>query len=191
VTEDGVLRRGRRRDGFVALAFGVLVIFAGLSFRIGPAWAALCALAVPVGTFVVIELVLRRVGRGGWAASLPLVFAHRLGLAGAGRHGQWSGRERHDRRELLGCLVIDGDVLRWEPRAADRRRGVSSVEWQHPWGGELVRLWGPDWLRCLTLAGPDGEPMDLWIRDPHGTAGRLVSASSLDRELGDGGDFLV
>ncbi|QUQ66311.1 hypothetical protein [Kutzneria sp. CA-103260] len=174
MTEHGVLRRGRRRDGFVALTFGVLVIFAGLSFRIGPAWAVLCALALPAITFGATELVLRRVAGDGWAASLPLVFAHRLGLPGAGRHGRWSDKQRYDRQELLGRLVIDGDILRWEPREADCRRGVPPIEWQRPWGGELVRLWGPDWLRCLTLPGPDGELMDLWIRDPRGTAGRLI-----------------
>jgi hypothetical protein len=174
VTEHGVAKLGRRRDGMVALAGGVLVIFAGLSFRIGPLPAALCALAVPVVTFLAVDLALRRIARGGWAATLPLVFAHRLGLPGAGRHGHWSDKRRYDRQELLGRLVVDGDILRWEPREADRRRGVPPLEWRRPWGGELVRLWGPDRLRCLTLPGPDGEPVDLWLRDPHGTAGRLV-----------------
>ncbi|MFC0436566.1 hypothetical protein [Kutzneria buriramensis] len=174
MTEHGLARRGRRRDSMIALVFGTLVLFAGLSFRIGPLWAALCVLAVVTVPPLVIALIMRRMAGDGWAASLPRVFAHRLGLRGAARHGVEDDQVRYQRQEFLGRLVIDGDVLRWEPREADRRRGMTSLEWQRPWHGELVRLRGPGRVRCLTLPGPDGEPLDIWLRDPHNTAARLV-----------------
>jgi hypothetical protein len=174
MTEHGRMKLGRLRDGTIVMTGGPLLMFIGLSFRIGPLWAALCALAVVAVPYLVIALIMRRLAGDGWAASLPLVFAHRLGLRGAARHGIEDDQVRYRRQEFLGRLVIDGDILRWEPREADRRRGMTPVEWQRPWHGELVRLRGPGRVRCLTLPGPDGEPLDIWLRDPRNTASRLA-----------------
>jgi hypothetical protein len=78
MTEYGREKLGRLRAGTIVMTVGPLLLFVGLSFRIGPLWAALCTLAVVALPYLAIALVMRRLAGDGWAASLPLVFAHRL-----------------------------------------------------------------------------------------------------------------
>jgi hypothetical protein len=95
-----------------------------------------------------------------WPALLPVEAAVRMGAAVPGLHS------RTATGELPGRLVRLADGLRWEPGKSLRAKGTRPVTWDDLWSAEVVRIWGPGRQGCLTLTGPDGSAVDLWVREP-------------------------
>jgi hypothetical protein len=96
-----------------------------------------------------------------WPAQLPVMVARQYGLTGSGRRSR-----QMDIGERVGRLTYFGDGLRWDPREADRKRGMGSITWDRSWSLEVVPLWGPGHQGCLTLTAADGAAIDLWVRHP-------------------------
>jgi len=102
-----------------------------------------------------------------WLALLPVEAAVRMGGVVPGRHS------RKPTGDLIGRLVQLGDQLRWEPGKALRDKGAQPITWGNTWSAEVARLWGPGSQGCLTLTGPDGSTVDVWIRGPRDLSRKL------------------
>jgi len=171
MTESGRERERRRRQRSLLWLGYLLCMAVLLALRVG--WVtALMGLAGMVLAVYLIAIGLiwrarraesRRRAAGeppSWLALLPAEAAARMGGTVPGRHSlAFTG-------ELPGRLVQLGDQLRWEPGKSLRGNGTQSITWDNTWSAEVVRLWGPGSQGCLTLTGPDGSAVDVWIREP-------------------------
>jgi len=172
MTEYGVERERRRRTRAVTGVLFVAFLAASLGLKTG--WIP--AVAVPAGLlallYAVFSFIVWRDGRAearrraagaapSWPAQLPVAVAAQMGAKAPGRHSR-----QPEIGELLGRLSLTDGGLRWQPREADRKRGVEPVSWDRSWTAEVVPLWGPGSQGCLTLTRPDGLAVDLWIRHP-------------------------
>ncbi|MEU8632179.1 hypothetical protein AB0C38_08435 [Amycolatopsis sp. NPDC048633] len=166
--------RERRRRTRTLLAAGYLTaLTALLGLKTGwvPAAAGLLGLLALV--YLVFSLIAWRDARAerrrraageppSWSAQLPVQVAQLLGAKAPGRHA----RRADEVGELLGRLSLRDGELCWEPRKADRERGVGPLTFDRSWTAEVVPLRGPASQGCLTLTSPDGTAVDLWVRHP-------------------------
>jgi hypothetical protein len=184
MTEFGQERERRRRQRSLRWVGYLVCVVSSLSFRVGPVPALLGVAGMAVVTFSLLPLFSWRGRRAerrrrasgaqpSWAAQLPLEAARQCGATVPGRHARES-----DMGELFGRLTYLGDGLRWDPREADRSRGVGPITWDRSWSAEVVPIWGPGRQGCLTLVGADGTAIDLWIRDPKDLSRTLELAES-------------
>lgn len=170
----------RSRMAFQALLLLILAIT--FSFKVGPLYGAmlvLILLLVLYGTLYGIlgwaahqETARRKAGAApSWPAAIPRSVLREE--PGAADHSA-----SDDHSAVAGRLTYLGPGLSWKPtnRSTRSHPGAPEMFWDHSWSADVHPLWGTGRQGRLTLTGPHGRVVQMWVRFPKDLRSMIRSA---------------